>query len=136
MACAEAAEDSMVRPARHQRPYRGAEGCVATVPPPTETDTPRRRCPSPDRITFRASIIEYAWRCPWGHAFDSLAFGLSQAMHLVHTAQQSWGISFIRLLCPPPPRSFTHTHLQLKQITLTIYNLEHIGMWRAIYTGY
>lgn len=49
-------------------------------------------------------------------------------MHLVHTAQQSWGF---RLLYQPPPRSFTHTHLQLKQITLTIYNLEHIGMWRG-----
>lgn len=46
------------------------------------------------------------------------------------------GIFFSRLLCQPPPRFFTHTHLQLKQITLTIYYLEHIGMWRAIFTGY
>lgn len=60
VACTEAAEDSMVRPARHQRPHRSAEGCVATIPPPAETNTPRRRRPSPDRITFRASIIEHA----------------------------------------------------------------------------
>lgn len=56
-------------------------------------------------------------------------------MHLVHTAQQSWGFFFIRLLCQRPPRSFTHTHLQLKQIILTIYNLEHIGMWRLFIPG-
>lgn len=60
VACAEAAEDSMARPVRRQRPHRSAEGCVATVPPPAETDTPRRRRPSPARITFRVSIIEHA----------------------------------------------------------------------------